>query len=454
MNQETMAIMLSTMFLLGGTAMGLELQDPQAPQEYREIDGEELVLRPYDAVTRDAWIDPGAVWLDIQEDGVADLTQWVAGLVLELTENPILSPDFTAAIETPEGPIPFEPEPFGAYHGHLLGEERLKSPLTVSNTYFHVRLDHPDAGRLSIETVQPPVANEDGQLLHIVELATAATPEPGLPNFDVGANTAKPVHPVESRAHSDESNEDTTSDPLVGSINEYTAVPIEEYDLGVVVGWDRPATQHSFDIWNSADYQYYQLNTGNVCTRMSTNTNAVESWYDDQINHNWFIDSCRAFGSSSGNPSPNSNDCYDIRDAFRNYYRTNYPVSSTNDRDFLNGFVHREMVGSTIGCAYLPGLHDKNNRGYQVSQMIRFGASDEQDLIAHEIGHIFNGRHQYSKEWRSGSCMWLCTKHTIMHGAPIGNTHEFTEGIDWEANAFRIRQCNNPASNCNSMPTP
>lgn len=374
------------------------------------------------------WLDPRALLADLEADGVVSLR--LAGLALDvvLEPNDLRAPGYRAYVVAGDGTVEqVEDGPLGTFRGQILGDESSSSRFTIVQGYVNGFVDHPGLGRISVETVLPPVRDEQGRLLHHVF-------------WEAGTPTGK-------------NQEQGGSDPSVGSAGEYVTPPWEEYALGFLAGWTRPSTYRDFRAATDSDAAFYVADPANWRSRQAAILNNAEAMYDSQVRIRWSLSA--QFTHTSGSDPTSSNGCAALLDAFETRWQTD-PVRSATSRHFVVALAQRDLTGSTIGCASSHGgIQNPTTEGYAVVQTKDLSSTAEKKVAEHEIGHLFNAWHHYAKKWRSASCFWLCTKTTVMWKTlGSGTMDKFSEGDDYWANAYRVRKCAEDTIRCKSMPLP
>jgi hypothetical protein len=321
----------------------------------------------------------------------------------------------------------------GTYIGAIEGHPEAIARATITSGYVNVFVDDAALGTFSVESVAPASSRADGLRLHEVSYAPPLA--------------AVPFGPAP--ADGEEKTDSGTADPLVGSVSDYTTLPNEEHGLNAVVGWERPTTTKSFSIRLDSDGEFYNADPANLWSRQIAIVNNAEGMYNSQVNVAWSVAAQYSF-TSNGGPTASTDGCT-LRNDFRDYWQANRPTG-TFPRAFVAIMSQRNFAGSTIGCAYNGGLSNAGTSGYALIQTKDYDSSEEREIMQHEIGHVFNGRHDYAKKWWSWGC--FCYKKTIMIAEGLGAQQKFSEGDDYAANAYRVRKCAESPSTCASMPLP
>lgn len=386
-----------------------------------------------DKIAEDYVSVPGApFWLDVaalldEHASTGKITLpfvTLAGAAIVLQPYDLRGPNYEAFAIGPDGIQSMGRPDLGTFRGYLESNPAQVAVFTIVPEFVHGVI-HDPSGREHVLTIDTPLPAtiQDGLLF------TEVRETPG-----DGSKTEGP-----------------TTDPTVGAAGEYTTIPFEEQNLGTVQGWTKPTSAVWFDALTHSDGEFYNLGTSTVYTRAATNINDAEYHFHTQLNVAWTLVNQWTF-TSTGQPSTATN-CYTLKADVETNSDTYIPIS-TNPRDFMVFFSHRNFSGSDIGCAWEPGIHNPDDLGYAMVQTDNMNTDEEQEITMHEIGHLFHGEHKYARVWRDAGCVWLCKKGTIMIDEGLGNLFEFSEGDDLKYNSYRVRYCADHVSTCSSMSSP
>lgn len=166
----------------------------------------------------------------------------------------------------------------------------------------------------------------------------------------------------------------------------------------------------------ACDLEFYNLYPSNWAIQMITVINGIDHIYRDQIDTAFSV--TKTIAILSGLTTNNSwLLVFDFKEAMRELDKSTYIP-----RDVAHLFSGKNFDGVSIGRACEPGLN--NEWAYGVSQHIAepgtyYSATlyDRQIVVAHEIGHNFNGSHDYADYWY---LPWPIARYSIMWSSYMG----------------------------------
>jgi hypothetical protein len=190
-----------------------------------------------------------------------------------------------------------------------------------------------------------------------------------------------------------------------------------------------------------ADFEYFQLlnNEATTVAQIESIMSQVEGIYNAQIGLQFLILHTRVWNTNS--------DPYTLSapSSLLNEFRSSYDASAPSQaagRDIAHLFTGRDLDGSTIGIAFLPGLDCSSTEfGYGLSQNI---SGNRAGLTAHEIGHNLGASHVTSAQ--GSDCGNPGTGTTSIMNPSISSTTDFCQFSRDEitGHALAMRTCLTP----------
>lgn len=164
---------------------------------------------------------------------------------------------------------------------------------------------------------------------------------------------------------------------------------VERMDLvtmGIVEGLDEASTGdvREAQIATEADYEYFLLYGSSANSQITGIINQVDGIYDDQLALKLRI-VFQSVWSTTSDPYTYTN-ASNLLSQFRSYWNSN---RSGVGRDIAHLFTGKDLDGSTVGIAWVGVVCNNSSYAYGLSQ----NTSLMVKLVAHEIGHNFNARH-------------------------------------------------------------
>jgi hypothetical protein len=146
------------------------------------------------------------------------------------------------------------------------------------------------------------------------------------------------------------------------------------------------------DIALVGDFEYYSSHGANSATDMQAILNLVDGIYRSELGVTLRVTTTVVYTTSS-DPFSGTTDPLSLLVEFSNY--RNQVSSPVYAADLAHLFTGRDLSGSVVGIAYLPGLCSKPY-GVGLSQDVGNTNDLLVKLVAHEIGHNFNAPHDDS----------------------------------------------------------
>ncbi len=380
----------------------------------------------------------------LQQTGRLDLDLGPHQIQLEATPIDMRGPDWAMYhIDAEKGTTTqiLDAE-LGTYRARLTGQQEFTNPLTIVPGYINAIIELDPCTDLVIETVEGSHGGPDSRHLVDYYLETCQTPnhetattEPD--DVDQGCDLA-----ILSLADALALEESPTCNPLV-----LAGLPLTEKGVSRIAnGWSRPSSTVNIKVGIGSDTQFYLAGTSTTTARQAAVLNNADSnVYGPTVNINLQI--ATQWTWTAGGTTQNV--CGSVLNDFRTEWRTDSTLK-TIVRDTTMNLYQRDLSGSTVGCGKTPGVHDPNWLGYGVVQTISRSSTEEYKTGAHEIGHNLYGEHGAAEKWWD----WgdFRTEGTIMAtNMKTKNKHnKFTEGDNDDFNSFRVRDCAENKSTCNT----
>jgi uncharacterized repeat protein (TIGR02543 family) len=316
---------------------------------------------------------------------------------LQLSLHSLRAPGFRAVLITPEGEREIEPPPVSTYRGKLDGDPGSEVRLTISG-----------------DSVRGFAAF--GTSWYFIE------PEPG------GGHIAYSAADAESLAT-------LASDALPGRLAAAMKVPAGTLAL---------STPLTATIILDADAEFYTLDPASWMARQESVLNDVEGIYSAEVQVQFRVRLQAAHTNLADFPGTTActSTAQDLLAQVNNYWG-----ARPEGRDLVHVFSGKNFDNSVIGCAYEPSLAD-NAQSASLSQQVSKGANatytatalQKALLAAHEIGHTFNGDHNWATSTYDAACQ--CTDDTIMSPifsgtTPLPGGHQMVNHFS-DANKLRI----------------
>lgn len=164
------------------------------------------------------------------------------------------------------------------------------------------------------------------------------------------------------------------------------------------------------DVILDCDEEFYDQGTSNWQSRQLAVANNAEANFNSQVDIQFDVVQQSCDTTNSELSSTNASDLLDdLGDRWS---------SSQTSRHLVHLLTGKQLTGATIGIAWQPGIHDPENFGYGLSQMVSDGgysasSFQKEILVSHEIGHNFDGDHGDAADYCDpGTCttiMWPTT---------------------------------------------
>lgn len=334
-------------------------------------------------------------------------------LQLSLVLNPMRSPDYKAMVWSEEGRVEVPAGEPATYKGLVVGIPDSRVRLTIIPEWLSGNIRLPDTW-FWIE----PLSNYEPEAprgRHVV-YRTVDT------NFVIGfegqePNTREPVTVVVPSLQ--------TNAPRARESTQILRA--ETLEAGIIL---------------DGDYEFYNINPDTWRGRQASVLNNVEGIYEAEVDVTFDIEQHVVCTSSSQCPY-DSTSAGTLLGQFRNEWN-----GESDPRDLAFLYTGKDLNGLAIGIAYLNSLGNPQWH-YGLGQMIASGgysasAYQKSILMAHEVGHIFNGVHGEADKWCTFFFI-ICWSwaYTIMYSPFHGDSmlDEFSDGsIDANHNnAQRIR---------------
>ncbi len=376
-----------------------------------------------------------------------------AGGEIELDLEPysVRSIDFAVWVQDADGVRPVAPPPSRTYRGTIVGfPESLAVGSIVDGTFTGKLRIADDAPWVVVEPLADHVAGA-GPLEHLMVSQTDMLPhggtcgveegvlDPAAPDRPQADDGARPA-PAAARGHEcgPGCTHHAKATAGTGSFTARdTAIMTATGPAGPARGAEAPSGEIAegglvevADVLIDADFQFFLQSGGSVSNTVADIENVmagVSLVYERDVDLAWEITGVFVRSSPDINPYTSS-DAGQLLDQFADEW--NAPGVSTIRRDVAHLFTGRNLIGSTIGVAFL-GSVCNTGLAYGLSQSNFDSFYDARvSLTAHELGHNYSATHCVG-----GSCHIMCANLNGC-GGTFGNDLKFGFSAQNEIEGF------------------
>lgn len=145
-------------------------------------------------------------------------------------------------------------------------------------------------------------------------------------------------------------------------------------------------TVYRAEVATEADFEFFQTYGSATNSQITGLINQVDGIYENQLDLRLLI-SFQSVWNTSNDPYTHT-DSLDLLEQFRDYWRAN---RDDVGRDTAHLFTGKDLDENVVGRAYTGVICNNFNSSFGVSQDL--AGSSMIKLVAHELGHNFNARH-------------------------------------------------------------